>query len=190
MPNHEEIRMKIYTRTGDDGTTGLFSGGRIAKTHLRVIAYGTVDELNSVIGVARSLQPGKQADSWLERVQNQLFHLGADLATPLEAESDYVVRVSAAEIAWLEESIDHMTDELPELKNFILPGGTPAAAHLHVARTICRRAERCAVELAQTEAINDQLVPYLNRLSDWLFVLARWENQRAGVPEEKWSLRG
>jgi cob(I)alamin adenosyltransferase len=189
MPNHEGIGMKIYTRTGDDGTTGLFSGGRVAKTHLRVVAYGTVDELNSVIGVARSLRPGEQADGWLEQVQNQLFHLGADLATPLQAENDHAVRVGAEEIAWLEETIDRMTGELPELKNFILPGGTPAAAYLHVARTICRRAERCAIQLAGAEAINEHLVPYLNRLSDWLFVLARRENHRAGVPEEKWSLR-
>lgn len=181
--------MKIYTRSGDDGTTSLFSGGRVTKTHLRVQAYGTVDELNSVIGVARAHRPSAQADEWLATVQKQLFHLGADLATPLDAKADWVVRMDAETVAWLEASIDQMTSELPALTNFILPGGTLAAAQLHVARTVCRRAERCAIDLTQAEPVGDHVIEYLNRLSDWLFTLARWENHQQGIPEEKWTVR-
>ena len=134
--------MKIYTRTGDHGTTSLFSGGRVPKYHLRVESYGTVDELNSVLGLARAQQPSAPTDAELARIQHQLFNLGADLATPLDAPTQHVVRMDAASIAWLEESIDRMTAELPALTYFILPGGSPAAATLHVARTVCRRAER------------------------------------------------
>ena len=181
--------MKIYTKTGDDGTTSLFSGGRVNKANLRVVAYGTVDELNSALGLARAFNPSPQTGEWLARVQNQLFHLGADLATPLDAKADWVVRVKVEEVAWLETSIDQMTAALPELKNFILPGGTPSAAQIHVGRTICRRAERTVVGLAEVEKINDQARMYLNRLSDWLFTLARWENQQAGISEELWVLR-
>ncbi|HEX2905239.1 MAG TPA: cob(I)yrinic acid a,c-diamide adenosyltransferase [Phototrophicaceae bacterium] len=182
--------MKIYTKTGDDGTTSLFSGGRVLKTHLRVEAYGTVDELNSVLGVARAHQPSPQTDAWLAQIQRQLFHLGADLATPLDAKSEWVVRMDADTITWLETRIDEMTAALPPLKNFILPGGSLAAAQLHIARTVCRRAERVAVALAEYEAIGDHVLPYLNRLGDFLFVLARWENQQAGVPEAKWTASG
>jgi cob(I)alamin adenosyltransferase len=181
--------MKIYTKTGDDGTTALFSGGRVTKTHQRVEAYGTVDELNSVLGVVRSMETTDQTSAWLAKVQVQLFHLGADLATPLNANADWVVRTEQATIDWVEQGIDQMTNDLPPLKNFILPGGTPAAAHLHVARTVCRRAERRTVELAHNEAIGELTVRYLNRLSDWLFTLARWENHQQGIAEEKWSVR-
>jgi cob(I)alamin adenosyltransferase len=179
--------MKIYTRTGDDGTTALFSGGRVPKTHLRVEAYGTVDEMNSVLGVVRTCEP--YSDEWLAQIQRHLFHLGADLATPLDAKSDWVVRVKPDATRWLEQIIDHMTAHLPPLTSFILPGGTPAAAHLHVARTVCRRAERLTVALADQETINASIVPYLNRLSDSLFTMARWENFRAGVMDETWSGR-
>jgi cob(I)alamin adenosyltransferase len=178
--------MKIYTKTGDDGTTLLFSGGRVSKYHLRVEAYGTVDELNAVLGVVRTLQPHSAA--WLARIQSQLFHLGADLATPLDASSPRQVRISAKHVIWLESIIDEMTAALPPLTNFILPGGSPAAAHLHVARTVCRRAERQAVALAGAEAISEQVLPYLNRLSDALFMLARWENMQAGTAEANWHL--
>ncbi len=181
--------MKIYTKTGDKGTTALFSGGRVSKTHLRVEAYGTVDELNSVLGVARAHQPATQMDEWLARIQHQLFNLGADLATPLDAKADWVVRMDAETVAWLEETIDHMTEDLAPLRHFILPGGTLAAAQLHVARTVCRRAERLAVALTEHEPIGEHVLPYLNRLSDWLFVAARWENAQAGVDEDKWSAR-
>lgn len=181
--------MKIYTRTGDDGTTGLFSGGRVRKDHLRVETYGTVDELNSFLGLARALKPDAEVDAWLEKVQQQLFHLGADLATPLEAKAAWVVRIDSAAVNWLEATIDGMEEQLEPLKNFILPGGSPAAAYLHVARTVCRRAERLAVKLAEREALNEIAVKYLNRLSDWLFTAARYENLKAGVSESKWRVR-
>lgn len=181
--------MKIYTRTGDDGTTGLFSGGRVPKNHLRVEGYGTVDELNSALGLARALHALPTTDERLHRIQRQLFYLGADLATPLEAQSSFVVRVPAEDITWLEEQIDALTDDLPPLKVFILPGGVPAAAQIHVARTICRRAERLVTALAGQESLNSQVLPYLNRLSDFLFVLARWENHQSGAPEENWTVR-
>jgi len=181
--------MKIYTKTGDKGTTSLFSGGRVSKAHQRVEAYGTADELNAAIGVVRAHRPTAQTDAWLEQVQRQLFHLGADLATPLDAKAEWVVRVEAATVTWLEDTIDTMTEALPPLTNFILPGGTLAAAHLHVARTVCRRAERLVVMLAEHETLNPQCIVYLNRLSDFLFTLSRWENLQAGEPEEKWVLR-
>ena len=181
--------MKIYTKTGDKGDTSLFGGGRVPKHHLRVEAYGTIDELNSAIGVARAAQPSKPGGEWLENVQNQLFHLGADLATPLDAKADWITRVTAADIAWLEENIDHMSRDLAPLRNFILPGGAPAAAQLQLARAICRRAERQIVALTANEAINEQALPYVNRLSDWLFTLARYENMKAGEAESKWRPR-
>lgn len=181
------MSIKIYTKTGDDGTTSLFSGGRVAKHHLRVESYGTIDELNSVLGVARTCKP--DGDAWLARIQHQLFNLGADLATPLDAKSSWIVRMDTDTVRWLENTIDEMTEQLPELKNFILPGGSPAAAHIHVARTICRRAERLAVLLRESEPIGEHVLPYLNRLSDFLFTLARWENLKAGISEEAWSVR-
>lgn len=181
--------MKIYTKTGDDGTTSLFSGGRVTKTHLRVEAYGTVDELNSVLGVARAQQPHARTDDWLAQMQRQLFNLGADLATPLDAKADWIVRMDAQTVQWLEQVIDDMTAELPPLTNFILPGGTLAAAHIHVARTVCRRAERIVVALQEQEPVGEQVLNYLNRLSDMLFTLARWENMQAGIAEDKWSTR-
>jgi cob(I)alamin adenosyltransferase len=181
--------MKIYTRTGDDGTTSLFSGGRVRKDHLRVEAYGTVDELNSVLGVVRTLQLQGDLAGWLEQIQNQLFHLGSDLATPLDAKASWVVRVEESTVQWLETTIDTMTASLPELKTFILPGGTPAAAHLHVARTVCRRAERLTVALSEHEALSPWTLHFLNRLSDWLFTAARYANFQANVAESAWSIR-
>ena len=181
--------MKIYTRTGDQGETALFSGGRVPKSHIRVEAYGTIDELNAILGVVRACDPTEQGENWLRDVQHQLFHLGADLATPLDAKAEWVVRVTPAEIKWLEDTIDHMTATLEPLKNFILPGGTFAAAQLHVARTVCRRAERLIVALSQTDEINQNAIAYVNRLSDWLFTLSRYENAAAGESEEKWTLR-
>ncbi|MEL6268549.1 MAG: cob(I)yrinic acid a,c-diamide adenosyltransferase [Chloroflexota bacterium] len=178
--------MKIYTGTGDDGTTGLFAGGRVYKTHPRVEAFGTVDELNSFIGAARAAQAS--TDDWLRTVQNHLFHLGADLATPLDAQAEWVVRTPDDSITWLEGRIDEMTEQLPPLKHFILPGGCPTAAHLHIARSVCRRAERLVVQLAQQEPVTENAVVYLNRLSDFLFTLARYENLQQGVPEEEWHV--
>ncbi|MEO8606870.1 MAG: cob(I)yrinic acid a,c-diamide adenosyltransferase [Chloroflexota bacterium] len=179
--------MKIYTKTGDDGTTSLFSGGRVSKTHLRVEAYGTVDELNSVLGVVRAQGPQAQTDTWLAQIQRQLFNLGADLATPLDSKSDWVVRMDADTVLWLENLIDEMTGQLPELKHFILPGGSPAAAQLHVARTVCRRAERIVVALQEQKPVGEQVMNYLNRLSDFLFTLARWENMQVGGVEDQWT---
>ncbi len=181
--------MKIYTRTGDTGMTSLFSGGRVPKHHLRVESYGTVDELNSVLGLARASGISPQGDADLTRIQHQLFNLGADLATPLDAPASYVVRMDAGSVAWLEARIDAMTETLPPLRAFILPGGAPVAATIHIARTVCRRAERLVVMLAENEAIGEHVLPYLNRLSDYLFTLARAENAAAGVPDVIWDVQ-
>ncbi len=181
--------MKIYTKTGDRGETSLFAGGRVPKHHLRVDAYGAIDEVNSALGVARAASPSELGDEWLEKAQNQLFHLGTDLATPLDAQTDWITRISEADVAWLENTIDQMSRELAPLRNFILPGGTGAAAQLQLARAICRRAERLIVALMDSEAISAFALPYVNRLSDWLFTLARYENMKAGEAESKWSIR-
>lgn len=182
--------MKIYTRTGDEGTTALFGGDRVSKTDARIAAYGTVDETNSYIGLARSLaanQPGfERLDALLSTIQDELFVLGADLATPSETRAT-TARVSDQHVARLETSIDSLQDELPELKQFILPGGTPTASVLHVARTVCRRAERLVVAAAESEDISPAATIYLNRLSDYLFVLARWANRLQGGTEHRWK---
>lgn len=180
--------MKIYTRTGDDGTTSLFSGGRVPKHHLRVESYGTIDELNSALGLARALKPSARGDEYLLRIQHQLFNLGADLATPLNAPTNYVVRMEAAIVEWVEASIDLLDKDLPKLSYFILPGGSLAAAQLHVARTICRRAERIVTLLAEQEPVGEWVLPYINRLSDFLFTLARWENWQAGIADQRWQV--
>lgn len=159
------------------------------KSHLRVEAYGTIDELNSVLGIVRAAAPSSRTDNWLDKLQKQLFHLGADLATPLEAKADWIKRIGDREIEWLENTIDEMTEELEPLKNFILPGGTTAAANLQFSRAVCRRAERLIVMLAEQEEIGDFMLAYVNRLSDWLFTLARFENKQAGQTEAKWSGR-
>lgn len=181
--------MKIYTRTGDDGTTMLFGGPRVPKYHLRVEAYGTVDELNSALGLVRALGPQADTDGWLHEIQQHLFYIGSDLATPMDAKTDHVVRLDREAIVWLEGAIDDITDQLPPLKTFILPGGAPTAAQVHVARTICRRAERITAYLAESETIGEYVLMYLNRLSDFLFTLARWENFKAGIADEKWTVR-
>ncbi|MEO7909918.1 MAG: cob(I)yrinic acid a,c-diamide adenosyltransferase [Roseiflexaceae bacterium] len=178
--------MKIYTKTGDAGETGLWGGLRVAKDAARVQAYGTVDECNAAIGVARASGVEVELDAMLAHIQNQLFVVGADLATPGVAAN--IPRIGAQEIGFLEESIDALEQHLEPLKQFILPGGTPAAAQLHLARTICRRAERWVVGLArQEQALNTQVGVYLNRLSDCLFVLARAANARANVADVPWK---
>ena len=179
--------MKIYTKTGDAGETSLFAGGRVSKNHLRLHTYGTVDELNSIIGIVQALPMDTELKTRLIRVQNELFHVGSDLATPLDAQADWVVRVSEPLIHQLEADIDELEQELEPLKNFILPGGTLAASHLHQARTVCRRAERWLVALGEQEEINAFALQYLNRLSDWLFVVARAANARAGMPDVIWQ---
>ena len=176
--------MKIYTRTGDAGETGLFGGERISKDSLRVHAYGTADECNAAVGLARAAGPDEALDDLLAKVQNQLFVVGADLATP--GENANVARIGEAEVAFLELAIDHLESGLEPLRQFILPGGTPVAAHLHLARTICRRTERWTVSLAQAEPVSPAVLTYLNRLSDFLFVAARAANALAGSTDVPW----
>jgi cob(I)alamin adenosyltransferase len=176
--------MKIYTRTGDDGSTSLFSGERVSKTSLRVEVCGALDELNCAIGATRAASPTAPAEKYLAKIQHHLFSLGADLAT--SEKTRHTARIRAVEITWLEIEIDRMAPELPPLRNFILPGGSAAAAHIHLARAICRRAERTVVNLSQSEEISKDAVRFLNRLSDFLFILARYENLLSGVTEEKW----
>lgn len=170
---------KIYTKTGDAGETALGNGARVAKHSLRVSSYGTVDELNATVGVAR-LHASGDRDGQLATIQNDLFDLGADLCRPdmeLDAEAEYPpLRMTPAQTLRLEAEIDAMNAGLEPLKSFILPGGSPLSAHLHMCRTVARRAERLTVELATMESINDAAVTYLNRLSDWFFVAARVEN--------------
>lgn len=182
---------KIYTRTGDKGTTGLGSGDRVPKHSLRIAAYGTVDETNSVIGVARlHITASYEAvGGMLFRIQNDLFDLGADLCMPDTGKKlDYEpLRVTADQVKRLEDEIDQLNGELQPLKSFVLPGGTAAAAHLHVARTVCRRAERLMVELAsdEGEAVGASALQYVNRLSDFLFVASRYVNDR-GAGDVLW----
>lgn len=179
--------MKIYTKTGDGGETSLFGGKRVSKDDQRIDAYGCVDELNSCVGIVRTHRPSAELDGILLEVQNDLFVLGADLATPREASSGSVPRIAAADAERLERHIDRLEEHLTPLKSFILPGGCPAAAQLHQARTVCRRAERLVVRLGKLQPIGSDPVVYLNRLSDLLFVMARIANTRAGTPETPWS---
>lgn len=181
---------KVYTRTGDDGTTALGAGQRLSKDHPRIAAYGTVDELNAVLGVVLTLEVTEEVRAVLRRIQNELFHLGSDLCVPEEDKEKLPVpRMDAKHVDELEKDIDRFSRNLMPLENFILPGGCPAAAQLHVARTVCRRAERELVALAKQEAVGPHCEPYLNRLSDLLFVLARHENAAAGETDTYWNSR-
>jgi len=181
---------KIYTRGGDQGETSLGDGSRLKKHDPRVAAYGTVDEANSAIGVARLHMNGLPAafDAALSRIQNDLFDLGADLCTPQSADEKpgAALRIVQAQVDRLEKEIDGFNAGLAPLNSFVLPGGTPAAAHLHVARTVARRAERDITALAQTQTINPPAIAYINRLSDHLFVLARAANQALGQKDVLW----
>lgn len=172
---------RIYTRTGDKGDTGLGTGKRVPKFDLRIEAYGTVDETNACVGVARLTSTG-DLDAMLARVQNDLFDLGADLCIPEDGSeiAQKALRVKDAQVERLEAEIDAMNSNLKPLTSFVLPGGTPAAAHLHIARTVCRRAERLIVRLAQSEPVGEAAVKYANRLSDFLFVAARLANLSQG----------
>lgn len=182
--------MKIYTKTGDTGTTGLFGGGRVSKDHPRVAAYGEVDELNSTIGVVRATPPPDAGlDRLLETIQRDLFAIGGHLATPdpeKVAKALAKAELSEARIAELERAIDEADAELPPLRAFVLPAGTPKAAALHLARTVCRRAERSLVHLGQSAEVHELFLVYLNRLSDLLFVLARVANHREGTGDVEW----
>ena len=182
---------KIYTRTGDDGTTALGTGGRRKKYDLRIAAYGTVDEANAAIGIARLHAAGNAAlDAALARIQNDLFDLGADLCTPGRGKGPGGARLTVTEnqVAWLEAEIDRLNGELAPLRSFVLPGGSPAAAYLHLARTICRRAERLTAELKDRagESVTPEVLKYLNRLSDYLFVASRYANGK-GVGDVLWK---
>jgi cob(I)alamin adenosyltransferase len=182
--------MKLYTKTGDDGTTGLFGGGRVPKASARVEAYGTVDETNAFLGVARAtgLQPA--IDAIVAPIQEDLFTIGAELAcVPGKEGKLSMMPIGPTDIARLEHAIDEADAACAPLKSFVLPGGTPQAAALHVARTVCRRAERRVLSLEDAPARGDVVV-YLNRLSDLLFALARWSNVLAGVPDVPWNPRG
>lgn len=181
--------MKIYTKTGDKGETGLFGGKRVPKDDLRIEAYGTVDELNSVIGTARSFSENKILDLVLSELQNQLFVLGADLATPSDVKSPATKRITSKDYATLEGIIDDFEGKLDALNLFILPGGTQTASFLHNARAICRRAERLVVSLRRKEEASEEALIFLNRLSDLLFVLARYSNKISGVKDIPWKQR-
>ncbi|MBP7998422.1 MAG: cob(I)yrinic acid a,c-diamide adenosyltransferase [Chloroflexi bacterium] len=181
---------KIYTKTGDDGTTALGSRQRVAKDALRVAAYGTVDELNSVLGVAAAAGLSPRLSTLLPTIQNELFHLGSDLCFPEEDKQTYQIpQIEARHVQALETLIDELSEVVGPLANFILPGGSVGAAHLHVARAVCRRAEREVITLRRHELVGSFVVPYLNRLSDALFVMARYENHQRDIPEPLWDSR-
>lgn len=182
---------RLYTRAGDDGTTRLADGRSVAKDSPRVHAYGEVDELNSALGSALAVGVVDRLREELETIQNRLLDLGGDLSTPRDAEvSFHVPRIDADAVRRLEELIDELNEATGPLENFVLPGGAPGAAALHVARTVCRRAERTAVALARQEDLGDAVVPFLNRLSDLLFAMARYENHERGVAEPLWETEG
>lgn len=179
--------MKIYTKTGDDGSTGLFGGGRVRKSDARIECYGTVDELNAALGLARVAASGSIGEA-IARVQHELFIVGAHLATPEDSPSTRSLPpLEDAIIGRLEMEIDSAEGELEPLRNFILPGGSELAGRLHFARTVCRRAERVLVEFGMDRPISATMVTYMNRLSDWLFVMARLANRRAGIADISWE---
>jgi cob(I)alamin adenosyltransferase len=181
--------VKIYTRTGDDGTTSLLGAGRVLKSSLRVEAYGCVDELNAVLGWARTQDAAEALGNELVTLQARLFQLGAELATTEPRVVERLDRLTDPDVVEIEQWIDRLEADLPPLQNFILPGGSPLGAALHLARTVCRRAERRVVSLAQAEPLEPRLARYLNRVADLLFVMARWANQRAGVASVEWRGR-
>jgi cob(I)alamin adenosyltransferase len=181
---------KVYTRTGDDGTTSLGSRRRVPKDSARIAAYGTVDELNSQIGAAMAAGLDRKLMKVLAGIQNDLFHLGADLCVPEEDKGKMTLpKIEQRHIDALEQLMDRLSEALTPLENFVLPGGAPGAAQLHVARTVCRRAEREVIALRRVEAVGPFTVPYLNRLSDALFVMARYENKKRGIADLLWDSR-
>lgn len=177
---------KLYTKTGDDGSTGLVGGARVGKDSLRIEAIGEVDELNAMVGLCRNHNWGTGIGTTLNDLQRELFVLGADLSTPADKKCP-VERVSAEMVNSLEKLVDEYSEKVTPLENFILPGGTDAAASLHMARAICRRSERTVAALQKKEEIGEFVLPYLNRMSDLLFALARFENEKHSVAEEKWE---
>lgn len=181
---------KVYTRTGDDGMTGLGTGERVGKTAQRIVAYGTVDELNAVVGVVLASGVVESLVEPLRRIQNELFHAGAELCIP---EADRAAcqgpQIHAHHVQSLEALMDQLSESLDPLQNFVLPGGHAAAAQMHVARTICRRAEREVLRLADSEPVGAPLIQYLNRLSDAFFVMSRYQNKQSGTNEPTWDSR-
>jgi len=182
--------MKIYTRTGDDGRTGILGPGRVLKASPRVEAYGAVDELNAVLGLVRAHDSKGWLQRELETLQSLMLHAGAELATTEPAALEKLDRVSDQDVTEIEHWIDRFEADLPPLKNFLLPGGSMLAAHLQLARTVCRRAERRVVALAEVESIDARLIRFLNRVADLLFVLARWGNHQVGISDLEWRGRG
>ena len=178
--------MKLYTKSGDDGSTGLFGGRRVSKDSLRIEACGTVDELNGAVGLAQSICRHPELKHILCQLQQRLFEIGADLATPEQNANPSTPRIGAEQIQAIEHQIDQVDRPLPQLKHFVLPGGSEAAARLHLARAMGRRAERVCVALSKQEPVNPDLLIYLNRLSDLLFAMARRANQLDDVEEIKW----
>ena len=179
---------RIYTKTGDDGTTGLFGGARLPKDDIRIEAYGTVDELNAVIGLLMASIPDHQIDQLLQTIQSRLFTVGANLAS--QPGKDMITPdLLDEDVELIEVSIDKMQETLPELKHFIMPGGSASVSAAHLARTVCRRAERRCVTLSHSSEVDSIIILYLNRLSDFFFVLARWLGAREGVEEIKWIPR-
>ena len=181
--------MKIYTKKGDDGTTSLFGGERVHKDALRIEVYGTIDELNSILGIARTHHVNDMLDDYLNRLQQELFIAGSDLATPLETKNVSIPRIDHSMTEAWEHVIDAIDAQLAPLTAFILPGGNPCASMLHLARTVCRLVERRCVTLQSFSEINPAVIPYLNRLSDLLFVLSRYANHITNTPETKWNLK-
>lgn len=181
---------KVYTRTGDDGSTGLGGGQRVPKDSLRIQAYGTVDELNSSVGAAIAAGLDAKLKEALAVIQNELFHLGSDLCILEEDKSKFKVpQIEQKHVDALEHLMDELSKELEPLENFVLPGGTAGAAALHIARTVCRRAERDSIALSRKERLGAFVIRYLNRLSDALFVMARYENKKRGIPDTCWNSR-
>ncbi len=179
---------KIYTKTGDDGTTGLFGGARLPKDHIRIEAYGTVDELNAVIGWLASAMQDATWVEFLRTVQSRLFTIGSNLASDPSKEM-ITPDLVPGDIQMIEEAIDMLQDQLPPLRHFILPGGSPSVSLAHLARTVCRRAERRCVALSHESVVEPLILLYLNRLSDFFFVMARWIGNQEGVEEIKWNPR-
>lgn len=183
--------MKIYTKTGDKGTTSLIGGTKVSKSHLRIEAYGTVDELNSYVGLCRDLLTDENSTAVLQEIQDRLFTIGSALACDPEKETKMKIPdLNEADITFLENGIDQMNDRLPAMNSFILPGGHPSISHLHIARCICRRAERCCVRLeSEKNEVEPLIIKYLNRLSDYLFVLARYTGYLRNIADIPWQPR-
>ena len=180
--------MKIYTKTGDNGTTALFNGTRVKKNSLRTAAYGTIDELNAVLGIALSLNPAQKIKESIDLISIDLFRLGSDLATPMSSKA-FIPRINENDILQLEAQIDAYDLDLPKLEHFVMPGGSVCAAHLNYARTIARRAEREIITLAEQEDIGEFIIKYINRLSDFLFIASRLSNKLDGYEEKLWETK-